>query len=49
MPADMFTHSRDGRQPAPEGPFARTRPILVDGEGRLDPAVVEWGAWLAAG
>jgi hypothetical protein len=32
MPADMLTHSRDGRQPAPEGPFARTRPILVDGD-----------------
>jgi len=34
MPADMFTHSGDGRQPAPEGPFARTRPILVDGDDR---------------
>jgi hypothetical protein len=42
MPADMFTHSRDGRQPAPEGPFARTRPILVDGDDR-DGGAVEVG------
>jgi hypothetical protein len=34
MPAEMFTHSRDGRQPAPEGTFARTHPILVDGDDR---------------
>ena len=34
MPADMFTHSRDGRQPAPEGLFAPTRPMLAAGEDR---------------
>jgi hypothetical protein len=32
LPADMFTHSRDGRQPAPEGLFAPTRQMLADGE-----------------
>ena len=28
----MFTHSRDGRQPAPEGLFAPPRQMLADGE-----------------